>query len=266
MSVLLDGKRHPHLITPITAVSTDTGIQIIYVGSQASATVEVAAGGDMTLKHGASGSEAVDTTIGSPNLDGVFDLSTPAAAVNTYGELVDLINATANWKARLVGVQRSDLTDNTLITRTAAQAKGVVVSLLRDTTVILTATVYAIGNRVGRLSLLGGNDGGIRHWITRIEGIGTSAGAHALKVYSCNPQTKVDTLIFTGTVASATAYEYNDIDFGAMGGLCSKTNEELLVQHEADTATITAPRLQIQGYYEYLGMSAPSRYAVISGQ
>lgn len=256
--------RVPAVVTPISAVSTDVGIEIVYTGPQASATVEVAAGGDMTLKIGALGAEAVDTTIGSPNLDGVFDLSSPAAAVDTYGELIDLINVNPYWKARLVGVMRSDLTNNTLITRSAAQCKNVVVSLLRDTTVILTATVYVIGTRLSRLSLLGGDNGGIINGITRIEGIGTSAGAHALQVYSCNPQTKTDTLIFTGTVASATAYEYNDVDFGAIGAILSKPNEELYVRHQADTATITSPRLQVQGFHQYLGQSAPSRRSMIS--
>lgn len=256
----------PAVVTPITAVSTDVGIQIVYTGPEASATVEVAAGGDMTLKIGALSSEAADTTIGSPNLDGVFDLSTPAAAVNTYGELIDLININPYWKARLVGVLRSDLTNNTLITLSATQCKNIVVGLLRDTTVILTATVYAIGTRLSRYNLTGGNDGGIINGITRIEGIGTSAGAHELQVYSCNPQTKVESLVFTGTVASATAYEYNDVDFGALGALLSKANEELYVRHQADTATITSPRLQVLGYHQYLGMSAPSRANVISGQ
>ena len=91
-----------------------------YIGSEASGTVTVAAGGDMTFKHGALSSEAVDGGIGA---SGVLDLSTPAAGLDTMGELVDTINASANWRAILVGARRADSTDNTLAALSEAQAK-----------------------------------------------------------------------------------------------------------------------------------------------
>lgn len=93
-----------------------------YVGSTTGKpTVEAAAGGDLTFKLAG----AADTTIGSPNLDGIFDLSTPAAAVDTMGELVNLINTTgSNWKAVLVSCLASDLTDNAIFTLSATDASA----------------------------------------------------------------------------------------------------------------------------------------------
>lgn len=104
-------------------------------------TVAVAAGGDMTLSTGAG----ADTTTGSPTLNGVFDLSTPAAAVDTMGELVNLVNTTgSNWKMVLIGCLASDLTDNTidtLSTTDAAVPGGVV--LFRDAVVASATSVFS---------------------------------------------------------------------------------------------------------------------------
>jgi len=45
----------------------------------------------------------------------VFDLSTPSTAVDTFGELADLVNSTgSNWEMVLGAVRRADSTDNTL--------------------------------------------------------------------------------------------------------------------------------------------------------
>ncbi|MFA5151866.1 MAG: hypothetical protein WC554_04815, partial [Clostridia bacterium] len=79
---------------------------VMYVGDEASATVTVASG-DITFKHGDAGSEAVDDTIDSGGDDaGVIDVSD--ANANTLGEVVDLINASANWKAYLKDALRAD--------------------------------------------------------------------------------------------------------------------------------------------------------------
>lgn len=134
-------------VNPISGISTSTqagspAIIVRYVGSTAGKpTVEVAAGGDMTFKIAGS----ADTTTGSPSLNGIFDLSTPAAAVDTYGELVNLINTTgSNWRAVLVGKLASDSTDNTLFTLSATDAAGPKgVALYADDTVATTGTTFA---------------------------------------------------------------------------------------------------------------------------
>lgn len=104
------------------------------------ATVEVAAGGDMTLKIAGS----ADTTTGSAS-NGIFDLSTPAAGVDTMGELVTLINTTgSNWTAVLVGCLASDLTDNTLTTISATAADGPKgLALTRDGAVASATSIFS---------------------------------------------------------------------------------------------------------------------------
>lgn len=117
-----------------SATVDDTPCVLVkYVGSTTGKpTVEVAAGGDLTFKIAG----AADTTTGSPTLNGVFDLSTPAAAVDTVGEFVSLVNTTgSNWRAVLVSCLASDLTDNTLDDIAATDAsnpKGV--ALTREAT------------------------------------------------------------------------------------------------------------------------------------
>jgi hypothetical protein len=130
------------------AVSATTGatsapcVLVKYVGSTAGKpTVEAAAGGDVTFKI----ATVADATIGSPNLDGIFDLSTPAAAVDTMGEFVNLINTTgSNWRAVLVGCLASDLTDNAIFTLAATDAATPVgVPLYREATSASATSVFS---------------------------------------------------------------------------------------------------------------------------
>lgn len=103
-------------------------------------TVAVAAGGDMTLSTGAG----ADTTTGSA-ANGVWDLSTPAATVDTMGELVNLVNTTgSNWRMVLTGCLASDFTDNTidtLATTEAASPQGV--PLFKDAVVASATSTFS---------------------------------------------------------------------------------------------------------------------------
>lgn len=126
-----------------SSTTTDSPCVLVkYVGSTAGKpTVETAAGGDVTFKIAGS----ADTTIGSPNLDGIFDLSTPAAAVDTVGEFVNLINTTgSNWRAVLVSCLASDLTDNHLATLSATDASGPKgVALNQDAAVASASSIFS---------------------------------------------------------------------------------------------------------------------------
>lgn len=124
------------------AVDVTTCVLVKYRGATTGKpTVEVAAGGDVTFKIAG----AADTTIGSPNLDGVFDLSTPAAAVDTVGEFVNLVNTTgANWRAVLVSCLAADLTDNALDDVAATDASGPKgVALTREATSASATSVFS---------------------------------------------------------------------------------------------------------------------------
>lgn len=126
----------------ITAVSTDVGLYIKYVGakqtaSTGTATVAVdAATGDIAFVVNGG----ADTSIGCPTATGTIDTSD--AACDTFTEVVAVINKTTNWRAEYGAVLGSDSTNNTLITRSAAVASGPDgVALLKDTVVALNITL-----------------------------------------------------------------------------------------------------------------------------
>lgn len=140
----------PNLAESIAGFSTNnttgsTCALIKYVGSTAGKpTVEVDAPGDMTFKIAGS----VDTTTGwvtSASSLGVFDLSTPDATIDTYGELVNIVNTTgSNWRMVLVSCLASDLTNNTITTFSATDAAGPAgVALTRDAAVASATSVFS---------------------------------------------------------------------------------------------------------------------------
>ena len=103
-AALADIMKTSHVYTIVD--DTDIAFVCRYIGAQVSATVTVS-GGDITFQHGALAAEAVDATIDSGGDDpGVIDVSD--ANANTIGEVVGLINASANWEAKMVDAQAAD--------------------------------------------------------------------------------------------------------------------------------------------------------------
>jgi hypothetical protein len=248
--------------TAVTAVSTDIGMVLKYTGPQNSGTVAVAANGDITLLHGALGAEVADATIGLPTLGSIIDVSDTTA--NTVAEVADHINASPNWIAIPMGLLRADSSNDTLITRTAAQAKvrgGV--SLLRDTTVAIGTTYYAIGAYFGIDDVEGNDDGSYRNALvylsmtmTYTEGL-TFDG---VKVYQVDHRTKVaETLIFSKGMSPNvnTQIDTGDLDwsFQALYGL---PGMGLLVRFEnqgTNATTPTVPTFEFQGFREQIGQN-----------
>lgn len=113
----------------ITVVSTAFsgrkmyGLRVGYKGSQASATIEVSSDGDITLKHGTLGAEAVDTGVGLPTKNGIYDVSD--AAANTFKKIIDDINASENWYAIPASVPPSFVSTDTLATLSAVACETV---------------------------------------------------------------------------------------------------------------------------------------------
>ena len=113
---------------------------IKYVGTSASAKVTVSSG-DIQLTHGAVGSEAADSSVGS-NTAGSVDISD--GDEDTVAEALSLINQSSNWIAVAVDCVGSDTigTSALLVTMAATQAKtakGVQVKF--DTTAKLADSV-----------------------------------------------------------------------------------------------------------------------------
>ncbi len=87
---------------------------IRYLGATDSgATVTVEAAGNILITTDGT---TADTTVGSPTLNGTFDLSTPGGAVDTMGELRDLWRQSDNWDIVLLGARRASLTNNVILT------------------------------------------------------------------------------------------------------------------------------------------------------
>jgi hypothetical protein len=111
----------------VSADDTDVALLIRYVGSETSATVEVNAGGDLLFEAAA----AADTTINPAATnycgatEGTIDLSSPETTCNSLGEVVDVINTSANWQAVIVDGLRSDTVDNVLLDAGPDQATKV---------------------------------------------------------------------------------------------------------------------------------------------
>ena len=143
----------------ITAVSTDVGIYVRYVGGAAgTATVDVAAGGDLTFTDTGAATATFECPVAAP-LGGVIDVSN--AACDTIGEVLDIINAPGTgWIAVAAGMLRSDSSNDTLVTHAASDAKVVIgVPLLKDTVVALDITNVVLPGSDG------GRELGIGNWM-----------------------------------------------------------------------------------------------------
>ena len=102
----------------LSVVTSWPAMQIQYVGDKLFAGIDVGAGGDMTFyADDTDGETTVDPNIGinssgAATTDGIIDLSTPHADVDTFGELKNHINGMADWRCFLIGVLPDGLTDD----------------------------------------------------------------------------------------------------------------------------------------------------------
>ena len=249
-----------------SAVSTDWGLIVKYVGTEASGLVLVDASGDITFTHGVLGSEAVDSTInsglwsGTTTSPGIIDVSDSSSM--TFGEVVDLINKSPNWVAVLGGVTRTDLANDTLLVMsgspTAQQAKidgGI--KLYKDSPVGLD-----FGHSVTKETVDGGSNAGYQICIEsiRMNVTNTCSGATTMvcEVYSRNEQTGVETYLDSFVYVSATEriIDHNDWGGGLDGKLWAKEGESLLVKIQGGTGgtvTMTVPTLVIRAFYAQIG-------------
>lgn len=219
---------------PFAVLNTDdvdTGLKVRYVGAQASASVEVSSAGDITFKHGPVGTLVVDTSIDSGGNDpGVIDVSD--ANANTYGEVVDLINASANWEAYLVGALRADdanASTGSLLEKTAEVLvpKQTEASLYKDTSKVLNIAV-----RVGKRTAVTGNETVAAAEIYKIVSTNTFAsGTNLIKIYEINEDAKTETLIYSLAGGATTVENTKDFVINGKGSLAvSKVGNHLLVK------------------------------------
>lgn len=219
---------------------------IKYIGTAAaSATtdVAVAAGGDMTFRVAGVASTTVNSGAVCGAVVGTLDLSTPAATCDTFGEVVDVINATSDWRAVLVGALRSDSPDNTITTFAVASAmRADGLPLYFDSAVSLTTSIPLIPDNcktdircfmTPQGQLLENPFAGTQTDIRWVEGYATYATTGNFNIYSVLPRQKavgsetVTTLWTEATGASGTNKQLTQFQYL---GLKGKPNEKVIVR------------------------------------
>lgn len=230
-------------------VSSDTAgsvaMLIKYIGSSASATtdVAVAAGGDMTFRVAGVASTTINSAAVCGATAGTLDLSTPAATCDTLGEVVDVINATADWRAVLVAGLRSDSSDNTLTTFAVASAvRSDGLAIYFDSAVSLTTSIALVPpgcltnircymTPAGKL--LENPFGGKQIDVRWVEGYATWATTGTFNIYSVKVSNKasgsenVMTLHSEATGASATNKQLTQFQYY---GLLGRPNDKVIVR------------------------------------
>jgi hypothetical protein len=104
-------------VAATTSLDTTEAIRVQYIGTTYGyATLTLVASTSLTAYHGTASADTLDSTFGTT---GAIDLS--ASTGDTLGELVDLINKSPNWRAKLTGGLRDDLSAN-LAARTVTSA------------------------------------------------------------------------------------------------------------------------------------------------
>ncbi|MHC4369641.1 MAG: hypothetical protein ACYSW8_18680 [Planctomycetota bacterium] len=127
----------------VTALDTDTALLIKYVGSSKFAKVAVAGTGTSTITFTQDNTDGTtaDTTLECPvsaPLGGVIDQTN--ANCNTLGEIVDIINASTDWRAVILDGYRTDDVNGTngdLVAQAATLnvMNPAGIAVLRDTSV-----------------------------------------------------------------------------------------------------------------------------------
>lgn len=256
----------------LSAVSTDVKLLVRYVGSNSlGGTVTVAAGGDITFSVGAVGASAVDTNLecdssiaADGSRSGIFVLSSPHANCNTLGEVVDLINASNNWRAVILDGLRSDGTDNTFAALSETAANSVDgLGLLNDGAVALHTTIAVVPLEARKMSFyLAGKNlranpfSNSRAWVGRVlgqstYGSGTSAWNYIsdAQTYSTSGGASTETTVWN-QAAAATATD-QEVDFSEVGGFHGRKGEKLLVR-VTNSAAMSAANIKVWGlFYQF---------------
>ena len=226
---------------------------IKYIGTTNAATVEVDAGtGDIELElNNVADNLNVDT--GSVCAGGVANsLDVSDAQCDTFGEIMDLINASTHWRAVLVSALRTDSTNNTLQTNAEVQAtRSDGLALYLDSVVadwagnalVPTGCLTDIRCYMTPAGKLLENPFGGKYIKLRfLEGLSTFDTSGTFKVYSVKVSNKaagaetVTTMLNTATGAStvnAVALALSSMP------LSGRPNEKMIVRIESTAATST---------------------------
>lgn len=234
------------------AGSMDVSVAILiqYIGSEASALAALVASTSLTLSHGDLSSEAVDSTFGTA---GVIDLS--SAAFNTCGEVVDAINKSANWRAKLIGALYDDASAN-LLALSSTQCKvaaGIPIYFDGSDGIFSVAITGHDFKNLG--SAPGYDDGsyddkGCINTLAYITCYGTETGGATLKVLEADDTDTTSTVVtkYSGTFADTTAYTIGDSASGVgSAAYRSAENKRLIVRITCATSLDSLTYFNLRG-------------------
>ncbi len=248
-------------------VTTFPGIQIQYVGPKLFAGISVVAAGNMAFyADDTDGETTVDPDIGYTTVAttaGLIDLSSPAAAVDTFGELYDHINSMANWRCFLVGVAPNGDTDNKFDTlaiassHTVRSANGLTLYVDEagggagtDSAETLLNFGFAVTNNKFQSRPSGGRKTNRVGWTTDelCENILnylsvniTNVGSGNIEVYACDDlaSTKTNVKIWENAYTTATAEEHGATPV-AEAFIKAPVGQRLLIYFDVTSAVATA--------------------------
>jgi len=238
----------------------DVLFRLYYIGAEESGIVDIASTGDMTFKHGDSGSEEADT---DTKLDagglGVIDVS---ADITDYHSLERHINLTDNWRMVPVGCL-PDADPHTTTTGHFTEVTGGNCSAVNGYAVTgdnSDALYLTCGiTQRGKPGKIHNTDHQMIHQIHRIVESSTFAsGTSTLKVYACDDDdgTKEEILALTSAATTAEV-AYPALTTPATEVMAQVKGKRMVV-HLLNSAALTAGYIKVDGCSWKVGPSVDS--------
>lgn len=231
------------------------GYVIQYVGSSASGKVQVVVTtGDLVFIHGAVDAEVADTSVGG---DGTIDISADGSAPATAIEVEDLINASPNWRARMIGLLPDDVMTGLLLTRASTQAKVAAgIELFIDGSVLLFMSWAVTGTQFNSLVVEDGKsntnglviDESCENWLDYAEILNTFASdSSVFKVYECAHGAATGTLLFTADALTTATKQTHGATTPQDAFIKSVIGSRLVCRVENTTVALTINEFIVQG-------------------
>lgn len=179
------------------------------------ASIAVNAGGDMAFTTDGT---TVDTTVVAST--GIIDLSTPAAGYDTLGEVVDVINGSANWSCVILAGLRQSLTNGVLIAVTevdlsTAAYKASGYYFFQDAAIASETAVYTVAFAISAFdpsNYTKGDDPDVNCQSTLTYAIATvnaTGGTGLFQIWTASQET--ETLVLSVLLADNTATTFGNM-------------------------------------------------------
>jgi hypothetical protein len=270
------GDRSTVLGKSITALDTNEALLVKFAGANKFAKLAVdATTGDLTFTQDDTDGTTASTELECPvsgALGGIIDVS--HADCDTLGEVLDVINKSASWRAVLLGALAADSSNNTLFTQAATQdvqkAEGLILkgesTVTFEVSIALTqfksAADYFGGSSTPGLALVPFKNPFQDYQASLEFGTFTStygSGTSTIDVYSVvgtfkadRTYTEVATKVYSVAGGATTVAKVLKVftDFGPYGVFAEK-GAKLVVKLD-NSAAMTSPSVVVSGReYEY---------------